>query len=462
MTHKLNTPSKVLQIDATTVTPGAEWPYDDGLGDPYWSGGATPKPYRWEITMTVTPKAHGSHLTRDDFIYNGLDVNVGDWIAGATTGIALKIISISSKTTTTVTCVLEDVLRYNTYRSAVGDGIFTIPGPGVIFEINENGKPVVDPLPVAVTSSDFFANMDSRFKAFTLQENFQLEQTAHGFSEGDAVSIDPITKLFEKTDSNSLEYMVGTVGSDGPGPNAFLLKPTTRLIENYIPAFPGTIGEFIYADPSSPGGLTTSKTARKSFLQVTDAVPSSALGTVANPTTTIGFEMKINGILVTFTGTTIAQAIIDINAAMTFAGSNVVASDPLEPNVTQTSLALFYGLVGAFNNPVGPPETAATINGVSVVFDDLTDGFATFALNVAIQSDMARDINAAVISNAPSAIDNIVATSDATDLIITDTTGSAITIVNTQADTGGVPFAGVSSCVVCLWRLPHQQISFSN
>ncbi len=42
--------------------------------------------------MTVTATAHGSHLTRDDFQYNGLDVTVGDWIADVTGGKCLKLL----------------------------------------------------------------------------------------------------------------------------------------------------------------------------------------------------------------------------------------------------------------------------------------------------------------------------------------------------------------------------------
>ena len=62
-------------------------------------------------------------LTRKDFEYNGLDIQVGDWIAGATTGTCNRIVSISAKTAT-VTMIVEDWLRYNTFRSSIGNGIF--------------------------------------------------------------------------------------------------------------------------------------------------------------------------------------------------------------------------------------------------------------------------------------------------------------------------------------------------
>ena len=52
--------------------------------------------------MTVTAVAHGSHLTRTPKVFNGFDIVVGDYIAGATDGRALQIVSIISKTATTL------------------------------------------------------------------------------------------------------------------------------------------------------------------------------------------------------------------------------------------------------------------------------------------------------------------------------------------------------------------------
>ena len=433
---EINVPARILPLTTTSSTPTEFWPFDDGQGDPFWSGGGNPKPYRWEIEFTITQvQTHSSHLTREPNEYNGLDVFVGDWIAGGTDGQAVKIISILSKTETDITCEVQDVLRYNTFRSPTGDGLFTIPGVAVLFQVNENGHPIIDPLPLGIVSADFYANLESRFKAFTLQENFLLEQTAHGFSEGDSVSIDAITGDFEKTETDSIERVIGSVSFPGPGPNAFLLTPTTKIDENHIPALPGSAGDFIYVDPTSPGDLTLTKTSKLAFLQLTNAVASVNRGTVLNPTTTANSIIVINGVPITLTGTSIDDAVIDIN--LLTGSTGVVAQKVLATTTASTSIPdLFYGLVGNFTDSPGP--ASATINGTLVTFTDITDGFNTFALNVAIQSDMARDINAAGISN-------IVASSDSSNLIITETAGGAITIVNVANDTNGVPFAGPAS-----------------
>ena len=128
----VNKPAKVLTVSVTTINNHARWTQDDGAGDRWWSGGANPKYYQWEVVATVTAQSHGSHLTRKDFEYNGLDIQVGDWIAGATTGTCCRIVSISAKTSTSITMVVEDWLRYNTFRDSSGNGIFGT-GPAVVF-----------------------------------------------------------------------------------------------------------------------------------------------------------------------------------------------------------------------------------------------------------------------------------------------------------------------------------------
>ena len=105
---ELNVPNKVLGVSVTSITGKTIWAHANGSNDRWYSGGAAPKNYQWTIAFTVTSQAHGSHLTRDDKTFNGLDIVVGDWISGATTGLCWKIISITSKTTTSVTAEVED------------------------------------------------------------------------------------------------------------------------------------------------------------------------------------------------------------------------------------------------------------------------------------------------------------------------------------------------------------------
>lgn len=434
---KLNIPAKVMSVTLTAATGLDPWPFDDGEGDPFWAGGSIPKPFQWELTGTATTQLHGSHLTREPNQYNGLDIFVGDYIAGSSDGIALKIVSVVSKDPLNFTIVVEDEFRYNTFRSTVGNGLFSVPGTAIIFKLNEEGDPVLDPLPLVNTNVAFFANIDSRFDAFRLQDNFPLSKTAHGFSKGDPISIDPITGDFEISDINSFDRLIGTISEPGPGPDQFLLTPTTKIIERFFPPLPGIRGDFIFADPSNPGEYTTQRTGRELFLQLTDAIPSNISGTAVAATVNIGDVITINDIDVTLTGTTISSTVSDINLLTSLHG--VTATEINTPTSVTTNISdLAIGAVALFNDAPGP--ASATINGQLVVFNDGTDGLIEFAQNAALDSDMARVINAAGITGIEAS-----AVGGAASLTITNTTGGSINIVNINNDRDGTPFAGPAS-----------------
>lgn len=433
----LNVPAKVLPVTVTTQTNLDSWPHDDGKGDKWWESGQNPKTYRWEITMTVTTVNHGSHLTRTPFLFNGYDIMVGDFIAGATDGRALQIVSISAKTAFTVTCQVEDRLRYNTFRSASGTGIFAVPGGAVVFQLNEDGSPMIDPLPVGTVSSDFYPNVDSRFKYLNPSNNYMLHQDAHGFDEGDVVCMNKTTGEFEVASGENIDRLVGTVTHPGPGPNNFLLRPANGVID-FVPGLPGNPGDFIYPAIDGTGELTTTDTGVAIFLKIKNAVESVVRGTVTNGQATAGDVLEINGTAVTFVTSqlgvvNVADAVQDINALTS--DHKVIAESSPAPNEVQSDTSTYgsaYGLVGGF------PPFSATINGQAVNFSTTTAGQAAYGMPVAIASDMAADINAANISGITAAESN-------GNLVLLESAGNAITIANVTADANGSNFAGMNS-----------------
>jgi len=433
----LNVPAKVLSANVTSLTAEAQWDHDDGLGDTFWSGGSQPKSYRWEITMTVTTVNHGSHLTRTAKKFDGMDIVVGDYIAGATSGKALQIVSISSKTASTVVCKVEDRLRYNTFRSSSGNGMFTVPGAAVIFQINENGHPMIDPLPSGIASSDFYANVNSRFQYLNPQMNYMLDQNAHGFEQGDVVAIDHNTNVFELADAANIERLVGTVTHAGPGPNKFLVRPANGIVD-FVPGLPGNPGDFVYPKTDNSGDLTLTNTGVAIFLKLTNSIPSISLGTITGGACSAADKLEINDTDVLFT--TNSSGVVSINNAVTDINAlssthNVTASSTPAPNTITSDSATHgsaYGLVGGF------PPFSASINGTTVNFSTTTAGQAAYSMAVAIGEDMAADINAANISN-------VTATHSTGNLVITHSLGNAFTIVNGTSDTNGNDFAGTGS-----------------
>ena len=424
----VNKPAKVLSLNITSIANKTQWPHNDGKGDKWHSGGSNPKYYQWTVQGTVTAQAHGSHLTRKDFEYNGLDIQVGDWIAGASSGLCCRIISISAKATGSFTCVVEDWLRYNTFRSSSGSGIFAT-GTAVCFQLNENGHPMIDPVPASITSSTFYQNINSRFQYLNPQMHYVLDQTSHGFSAGDVISI--TGSGFAKTTSSTANKTIGTVTNPGPGPNQFMLRPNTRIID-FNPAIPGSVGDFIYTDNSTAGGLTTNSGSGKiQFMKIADAISSSVTGSVVNPTVTANDVIEINETAVTLTSTTLTQTIADINGGTSTHGVTA-SSSPSPSTATTATESLAYGLVGVY------PGGAITINGTAVSFSTTTAGQAAYGIAVGIGADIIADVNAA---NVP----NITASASGTNVVLTNSTGGAITIANTSNDGQGNPVAGASS-----------------
>ena len=430
---ELNVPNKVLGVNVTSITGKTIWPHANGSADRWYSGGSSPKNYQWTIVFTVTSQSHGSHLTRKDREFNGLDVAVGDWVAGATDGKCLKIISVDSKSASSVTCVVEDVARYNTFKSNTGLGIFNT-GSAVVFTLNESGHPMLDPLPSGIVSSDFYANVNSRFQYLNPQLNYLLEKTAHGFSVGDVIAVSN-TGDFVKANAALVSKSFGVVVESGPGPNAFMVSPNNRIID-FVPSIPGNAGDFVYAD--TDGDLTTSDTGKIMFLKIANAVETSTIGTAINPTVPDGTTVIFNGVSHTFNGagfsSTLTETVSQING---LSGASITAStSPAPTSVTSSASGTAYGLVGGYTN------FSAIFNGGSgnttVTFSTNTAGQAAYGIAVAIPEDMATDINAA-------SIPNLTATFTSSALTLTEANGNAINIFNNANDSNNNPFVGSSN-----------------
>ena len=432
---KLNHPNKVLGASVGSISGKNYWDHQNGAGDIWYSGSASKKYYRWTVTFTVTAQGHGSHLSRDDFTFNGLDVVVGDWIAGATTGQCLKIISIDSKTTNSVTCVVEDWLRYNTFKASDGDGIFNT-GSCIVFSLNESGIPMLDPLPTTAAAS-FYATVMSRFQYLNPSLNYVLEKTSHGFAKGDVICAD--STGYVKSTAGTMGKMIGVVVESGPGPNMFMLSPNNRIID-FEPSIPGNKGDYIYVD--TDGDLTTNDTGKIAFLKIQDAVPTELVGDQENPTIPDTHVIKLNGSTITFAGTgsanaTLSQVVSQINAGT--ASHSVGATSIPTPNIINSeSDSTAYGLVGGYTTFAASFNTGSGTT--TVTFSTNTAGQAKYSAAVAIPSDMATDINAAGITNLTATFN----TAD-TQLTLTEAQGNAIIIANVTNDDNGNPFVGASN-----------------
>jgi len=128
-------------------------------------------PYRWNAILGITAQAHSDGTTTPTpYFYTGMNVAVGDYICSDADGTSLMIASISSQSSSTVTCILQDVNSFNALQDSTGNMNGLIQnGPGIvgyIFAIS-NGVPILGNIPAALpgnlSGTSFAANIQSRF-----------------------------------------------------------------------------------------------------------------------------------------------------------------------------------------------------------------------------------------------------------------------------------------------------------
>jgi hypothetical protein len=424
---KLNIPNKVLGASVSLVEGLEYWDFANGDDDPWYAGAPSKRYYRWRVWFTVTPQQHGSHLTRDSFVYNGLDIVIGDWIAGSTTGLCVKVVSILFKTTSSVTCIVEDYLRYNTFRQPNGNGIFG-PGAAVVFSLNENGIPMLDPLPDTV-SSDFYTTVTSRFNYLNPALNYVLYQPNHSLVRGDVVAV--TASGFSKANTTTMDRMIGVVTDSGPGPDYFIISPNNRIID-FDPSIPGNQGDYVYV--SETGNLTTEQSKKVVFLKVQDAIPTVLQGRVNNPVLPAGHTIQINSVPITFTGAgnvNVSQIAASINTE-TDSHQVVAEQTPVPTAAFGNPANTAYGTVGGYT-----PFSAYFDTGSGNTLINFTSSGSQFP-GVSSVEDIKSDILAANIPNV-----DVLLTGGS--FVLLENNGNSISIYNNTSDQNGYAFAGANS-----------------
>ncbi len=429
----IEVPAKVIGATASSITGVATWPYNNGQYDPYWSGGSSPKYYQWRVELTINEQVHSSFKTRRPYRYDGFDVQVGDYIADQNNGVTVKIITIESKATGSISCIVEDVLRYNTFRdpSQLGGGIFSAPTAVVIFELNEQGQPIIDPAPDGA-SATFFTNVSSHFQNLEKNYNFILDQSAHGFITGQVIAADPGSNSFVLADSGH-PYVVGSVSNIDLGPDSFMINPFQKIVDDYTSLI-GEVGDLLYVNTSEPGEYSlvgTQPVLIKLRQQTNSTVTGMTLEADANTASDASF--MLNGVEIVVGNAGLPSDLVS-SCNLELANTGVIASfvENLPSATTDLSLLNNFGVV-----VVALPYTT-NINGTTVTFATTTSGSTTIGDGYADQYDIASDINAASISG-------VLATADGSSITLSRTSPGTISITNIGTDGLGNPFAGPNS-----------------
>lgn len=386
-------PIKTIRVRFTSVAIAAVWGVNDGSGDPFVNN-----PYQWTVHLTVTPQPHSSFSTQTPYVYDGLDINVGDWISNASGGFAWKIISKSSVTAGSLIVIIEDEERYNTFADAsqqgVGDPANFIEG--FVFSINNDGLPLIAPVIENVLSSTWQVDLISRFvfRNFKLSR-ISVNQISHGFSVGDIIGI--VSGNFDTSavyaKSASGIPPVGQVIEVVPGGgDYFTFIPFGKVVYNTT-TLPGFAGDFIYTSTTTNGALTETNTGGYPvYIKIDDTTGILLDGTIFNKSKTIAFFASgkptaslVLSIVMTEGGIISA----DLGGTQLYAGTNPASSTTInvaiynkQANTTSSLGNITVAIDGSITLPTVSAQTLSAGDAIKITFAASRDAnFSDIALS---------------------------------------------------------------------------------
>lgn len=416
------------------------YPYQNGNEDRWWEGGTNPTRYTWELILNVDPREHGSHLTPTPFIFDGRDVDVGDWLTD-NNGNIWYIRSVISKSRLEVTLIIEDWNRYNIFNSNTGTGSPT-SGDFIIFETNEVGEPMFTDIPLGYVSGEFYANVNSYFKYVNPCRNYTIKQDNHGFKIGQKISVQKTNPNFVLTTNDNVSSFVGTI-SQVFSKDHFMFAPNTRITPLKT-AYGFDVGAKLYFNDNT---LSEEKGSMLFYIVIRKELPSVITGNRVSPVLEDGSKFKIGDFEVT-TGTTISSVVDFINNSEnnTLYTSSMVGSPTLAS--INPANALAYGVIGGF------VPFSVNINGQIVEFTDSTNGSAAYGMpGIADHVDIANTINS-------SGLDGIFAEVGGSNVRIINSNGGEISLQTVSPDGSGVSFAGNNSITGLPEYTPPSEDSF--
>ena len=260
----------------------------------------------YEFTIeTINVQPHLDASTRTPNQYTGIDVKSGDWVASANGEVCLRIKSISFKRDDLISVIAEDVDGVNLRQYNVN--AFASAERVIIFELSENGLPVI----VGDAVNEFIDNsldkLQSRFSIDEDDERFRFNHTsAPNINIGEIAAIDDYGNIVKHGTLNSSTTPIGTVMSKTRNGKSVYVKPFNKIIDNYPDPsiLTGTPGQTYYTDSNNPGGLNTTKTpgAKPVYIHLRDAEPTEVVSTSSTALPGNSDQIIINNIMV-FDGT---------------------------------------------------------------------------------------------------------------------------------------------------------------
>lgn len=210
-------------------------------------------PYQWNVDISVKSQSHSDPFTTRPFVYNGLDINIGNWLIFPNS-MAVQIIAIISQTDSNLSVIVEDVGLYNLLNNPAldGQGIGNISPTNdfncIVVSNNSDGVPIFSYLNDYSIPINLINTVSNRFSFKNPTQDYILKyQNPNNFAVGDIIYLDANGQYHKSASVNEESTRsVGSVTSiNQPKDGYFTFRPIGRYVKN-LPNLPGLLGERLY------------------------------------------------------------------------------------------------------------------------------------------------------------------------------------------------------------------------
>lgn len=262
----------------------------------------------YDITIdNISPQPLGDASVRNSLgllvggRYNGIDVKVGDWISDPNGGRILQITSISSKSSTSISCTVEDVGMTVARTRIDRINYFNNGASVIIFELNDERDSLVafDQFGL-FNGGDKVTQLEQYFKIYKPFQRFTLyPESSENLQIGDFVTITGSGTPYTLITASQDDTVIGTV-ADLYGGNNVNIRPFNKIITNFDKPeliLGGEIGATWYLSGSNTYTTSSEDGAVAKFFQLTDSRITQITGSFDNPTfNTTQYNLELNNI----------------------------------------------------------------------------------------------------------------------------------------------------------------------
>jgi len=420
------------------------------------------------IIKDIQEQTHADASTRNAFKYNGLDLSAGMFISDTAGSSILRINSISAKSSSSITCVCEDVdmmsYRLQSQNSMSNEQQIKI------FGLNPEGEPVFAGSPFQVEALQKIA---SRFSLNEKDDRVRFQHASNtNLAKGEIVAIDASGNLVKYGTAGSSSTKLGVVVDTYRGGKDIFIKPFNDILRKYAQPeeLTGTPGGTYYTKQDGSGDITTTSGGKQVFMHLNSAIANTAnITSTSQPDATD--TVILNGITI-FNGPNGDNVPADAAAMAALfngqtANTNVSASitqAPGEVNAEGNTIAYGgggadggagYGDILIYTNATGAGPASGNFPEITISDGNNTGtvtfnnpNFAQFGYDAVTWDIVLQEIQTVITnSNLELVATSYTSQTHGAGMITISTTGAAtgITLANVHADEFGSNIVGNSS-----------------